>query len=392
MIKDKIKYGAIPALLIYCSIGTIYCWSLLYDYISPSISGDITWGFSLSVFFLGLSAAILGPLVKRNVRLSTLISAVLFGGGLVLSGFACEYNNRLLFLIGYGILMGIGMGIGYLCPIKSLILWFKDHMGLAIGLALTGFGLAKLIASPVLQYGINNYGIAATLKDAGIFYFSLILLASCFIKRPIKENHEKITLERFKEWWKHRKSLFLLPGLGTIWMIFFLNTTSGLAIISYERFFFSAAEIGIITGTILAAIFNSLGRFSLAWWSDSFEHEEKLLNLILSVSFISCLIAFAFSEFIPAAVLICNAGYGAMFSTIPIILYRRYGIDDISEVFGLVLSSTAIAGLCGNQMANVMVGLPESSYQTLMLINVLLYGIALSLAVRLYDEAKEEEK
>lgn len=391
--KDEFKYGAIPALLIYCSIGSIYCWSLLYDYINPSITGNITWGFSLSIFFLGLSAAILGPLVKRNVRLSTLITAILFGGGLVLSGFACEYNSRPLFLMGYGVLMGIGMGIGYLCPIKSLMMWFKNHMGLAIGLALTGFGLAKIIASPILQYGIDNYGISETLKNAGVFYFALILLASCLIRRPIsEEHHEKLSLDRLKEWWKHRKQLFLLPGLGTIWMIFFLNTTSGLAIISYENFFFSASGIGIITGTVLAAVFNSIGRFSLAWWSDSFEHGEKLLNLILSVSFISCLIAFAFFEFIPIAVFICNAGYGAMFSTMPIILYRRYGIDDISEIFGLILSSTALAGLCGNQMANIMVGLPESSYQTLMLINVLLYGVALSLAVRLYDEAKEGEK
>jgi len=392
-LKDEFKYSAIPALLIYCSIGSIYCWSLLYDYISPYVDGNITWAFSLSVFFLGLSSAILGPLVKRNVRLSTLITAILFGGGLILSGFACEYNNRSLFLLGYGVLMGIGMGIGYLCPIKSLMMWFRNHMGLAIGLALTGFGLAKLIASPILQFSIDSYGISSTLKNAGVFYFVLILLASCLIRKSSKEeNHEKLSYERLKIWWKHRKELFLLPGLGTIWMIFFLNTTSGLAIISYERFFFSAAEIGIITGTILAAIFNSFGRFSLAWWSDSFKHEEKLLNLILSVSFISCLMAFAFSNFIPVAVLICNAGYGAMFSTMPIILYRRYGIEDISEIFGLVLSSTALAGLCGNQMANVMVGLPESSYQTLMLINVLLYGVALSLAVRLYDEAKEEEK
>ena len=106
MISNKWKYGAIPALLIHGSIGTVYCWSLLTYAVKDAMGMSCEWAFSLAIFFLGISAAFLGPFVEKNVKKASLISAICFGFGMILSGIACSIGNYLLFHIGYGVIMG----------------------------------------------------------------------------------------------------------------------------------------------------------------------------------------------------------------------------------------------------------------------------------------------
>lgn len=96
-------------------------------------------------------------------------------------------------------------------------------------------------------------------------------------------------------------------------MIFYLNISSGLAIISYEKYYYETAGIGIVLGLVFSAIFNSLGRFGVAWWSDYFKNRGKLFGIILTFSVLSGITAFMAPGFIPVAVLLCNAGYGASF-------------------------------------------------------------------------------
>ncbi|MCR4924422.1 MAG: MFS transporter, partial [Lachnospiraceae bacterium] len=146
--------AAIPALLLHCSIGTVYCWSVfsqeIADYIGFS-KGATEWAFSFAIFFLGMSAAFLGNVVERDIHKSSLIATICFSAGMALSGFFIYYGGQhqhsYISLIGiylsYGFLMGIGLGTGYLSPVKTLMLWFKDNKGLATGLAVAGFGAAK---------------------------------------------------------------------------------------------------------------------------------------------------------------------------------------------------------------------------------------------------------
>ena len=193
-------------------------------------------------------------------------------------------------------------------------------------------------------------------------------------------------MKTVKEWFKGIRDNFLLPGFITLWTIVFLNTAVGLAIISYERFFYIASGIGILLGAILSGISNTAGRLCVGWWSDTFFVREKLLGLILSASGISCFLSFLFPNLIPVTVIICNFGFGAMFSIIPNILADRYGMEKIVETHGLILTSWAIAGLVGNQLANIIIGLHSSANQTLMLINSAIYLIALSLSTKFWEE------
>ena len=133
--------AAIPALLLHCSIGTVYCWSIfsqeIADYIGFS-KGATEWAFSFAIFFLGMSAAFMGNIVEKDIHKSSLIAAICFAVGMAGTGAFIYYGGMnkgsVVALIGiylcYGLIMGIGLGLGYLSPVKTLMLWFHDRKGI----------------------------------------------------------------------------------------------------------------------------------------------------------------------------------------------------------------------------------------------------------------------
>ena len=157
--NNKWVRAAIPALLIHCSIGTVYCWSTFKEAVAQQIGTSTFatgWAFSLAIFFLGMSAAFAGRIVEADIHRSSLISCICFTTGMIGTGFVIQHARGILALIGiyffYGCIMGIGLGVGYLTPVKTLMLWFSDQKGLATGISIMGFGLAKAIATPIICF------------------------------------------------------------------------------------------------------------------------------------------------------------------------------------------------------------------------------------------------
>ena len=201
--QNKWICAAIPALLLHCSIGTVYCWSIfsqeIADYIGFS-KGATEWAFSFAIFFLGMSAAFLGNVVEKDIHKSSLIAAICFAAGMAGTGFFIFYGGNyyaangtgsILALIGiyvcYGFIMGIGLGTGYLSPVKTLMLWFQDRKGLATGLAVAGFGAAKAIASPIMQAMLNNLGAGGIYKMFWILaavYFIMMFSGHILLRKP----------------------------------------------------------------------------------------------------------------------------------------------------------------------------------------------------------------
>ena len=185
-VQNKWIRAAIPALLLHCSIGTVYCWSIfsqeIADYIGFSKSAT-EWAFSFAIFFLGMSAAFLGNVVEKDIHRSSLIAAICFAAGMAGTGFFIWYGGAhkgsIVSLLGiyvcYGFIMGVGLGTGYLSPVKTLMLWFQDRKGLATGLAVAGFGAAKAIASPIMQAMLTSLG------NGGIYKMFLILACVYFL-------------------------------------------------------------------------------------------------------------------------------------------------------------------------------------------------------------------
>ncbi len=426
--KNKWVSAAIPALLLHCSIGTVYCWSIfsqeIADYIGHS-KGATEWAFSFAIFFLGMSAAFLGNVVEKDIHKSSLIATICFAAGMAGTGFFIYYGGQHqgsgLALAGiylcYGLIMGIGLGTGYLSPVKTLMLWFADRKGLATGLAVAGFGAAKAIASPIMQSLLENLG------DGGIYKMFWILAAvyfvMMFVGHLLLHKPEGWVEPQGKEEKQSIMSVIKTRPIGNyigIWLMFYINITCGLALISQEKMIVKciglASAVGIIS--TVSAIFNAGGRLGFSAWADTMKDRNTIYKLIfvISIALTAATIITggikngegntALVVLVLALIFMVNAGYGGGFSNVPTLLSDHYGMGSISAIHGITLSAWAFAGLTGNQMAAWIVkkfgeeeillhelsdGTVEAivvnptGYQTVLYATVVLYIIALIISL-----------
>ena len=391
---NKWLSGAIPALLIHCCIGSVYCWSLIKNNIAIEMgvaSSDIEFAFSLAIFFLGMSAAFCGRFIEKNVKYSSLISAICFTSGLFLTTVAMHLHSIPLLFFSYGCIMGIGLGIGYLSPVKTLMLWFSEHKGLATGIAISGFGLSKAILSPFIEWCNANYSIYVTLWAISLVSMFCMLLASALIKKPEGwvETTDKFSL---KDVWKTITN----PDYIKIYLIFYLNIALGLSLISFEKDLCltnGIVAVGIISS--LTAFFNTLGRFGYSTCSDFLQRKQIIYIVIFASCFIVCsLYASGLSNMaIIAIILLCiiNAGYGGGFSTLPTLLQSKFGMKNISTIHGLALSAWAWAGLSGNQLSNLIINKMDMNYVQLITILGALYCVSLIITLTIKNKTYEEK-
>ena len=429
-IQNKWIRGAIPALLLHCSIGTVYCWSIfsqeIADYIGFS-KGAVEWAFSFAIFFLGMSAAFLGGLVEKNIHKSSLIASITFALGMAGTGFFIWYGgahpHSVLSLIGiylsYGFIMGIGLGTGYLSPVKTLMLWFKDKKGLATGLAVAGFGAAKAIASPIMTRmlaGLGEGGVYKMFYILACVYFVMMFVGHLILAKP----------EGWVEPQTKSKEEGIIATLKTepiasyigIWLMFYINITCGLAIISQEKMIVKCVGLGAFAGIIstISALFNAGGRLGFSAWADKLKDRNTIYKLIFTLSIVSTLIVLltkgiangagntALIIFVLALIFIVNAGYGGGFSNVPTLLSDHYGMGNISAIHGITLSAWAFAGLTGNQMASYIVkhtgefidvhGVQANpvGYQNVLIVTTILYAVAMCLSCFLVRPMSKKAK
>ncbi len=431
-IQNKWIRGAIPALLLHCSIGTVYCWSIfsqeIADYIGFSKAAT-EWAFSFAIFFLGMSAAFMGNIVEKNIHKSSLIATICFALGMAGTGLFIWYGGAHkgspLALIGiyisYGFIMGIGLGTGYLSPVKTLMLWFKDTKGLATGLAVAGFGAAKAIASPIMQKmltGLGEGGIYKMFLILACVYFVMMFLGHLLLAKPAdwvepqtksKEDGIIATL----------KTKPISNYIG-IWLMFYINITCGLAIISQEKMIVKCIGLGSAIGIIstISAIFNAGGRLGFSAWADHLKDRNTMYKIIfcLSIAFTAVVLAtngikngngnILLIILVLALIFVVNAGYGGGFSNVPTLLHDHYGMGNISAIHGITLSAWAFAGLSGNQLATWIVNhfgqdslkevngvmVNPTGYQTVLYATGVLYVVALLLSIFLVRKPSAEHK
>ena len=378
---NKWVRAAIPALLLHCSIGTVYCWSIfsqeIADYIGFSKAAT-EWAFSFAIFFLGMSAAFLGNVVEKDIHKSSLIATICFSLGMVGTGFFIYYGGAhkgsVLALVGiyisYGFIMGIGLGTGYLSPVKTLMLWFEDRKGLATGLAVAGFGAAKAIASPIMQALLDNLGDGGIYKMfliLAVVYFIMMFVGHLLLKKP-EGWHEPQKKEKGKGLLDVIKTKPIANYIG-IWLMFYINITCGLALISQEKMIVKCIGLASAAGIIstISAIFNAGGRLGFSAWADTMKDRNTIYKMIfvLSIVFTGLVILTRGIEngsgnifliiLVLGLIFVVNAGYGGGFSNVPTLLSDHYGMGNISAIHGLTLSAWAFAGLTGNQMATWIV-------------------------------------
>ena len=426
---NKWVRAAIPALLLHCSIGTVYCWSMFSQEIATHIGhskGATEWAFSFAIFFLGMSAAFLGNVVEKDIHKSSLIATICFSFGMAGTGAFIWYGGMNpgspISLIGiylcYGFIMGVGLGTGYLSPVKTLMLWFKDQKGLATGLAVAGFGAAKAIASPIMEAllkGLGDNGIWLMFLILALVYFVMMFVGHLLLKKP-DDWHEPTNSSEKKSIVSVIKTRPILNYIG-IWLMFYINITCGLMLISQEKMIVKSigfvGAIGIVSA--ISAVFNAGGRLGFSAAADKLKDRNTIYKVIfvLSILFTTVIIATqgiikgaegnTFLAFLVLAlIMVVNAGYGGGFSNVPTLLSDHYGMSNISAIHGITLSAWGFAGLTGNQLANWIVekfGEPvkmavdssasasgyitinPSGYQTVLYVTVALYALALLLSI-----------
>lgn len=354
--------GALPALLIHCCIGSVYCWSLFKGDIASYMGVDVSSieiCFMLAIFFLGMSAAFGGKFVESNVKLATYCSTICFVSGLLLSAFAVYNKIPYLIYISYGVIMGIGLGIGYISPVKTLMIWFSKYKGLATGIAISGFGLSKVMFSPIIESCTKHYGVVVTLLVMALISTLCMITASCLIKKPSGwvEKKEDISLSVSKI-----KGIILDSRYITIWFMFFINITCGLVLISFEKNIvqgvgISSVYVGLIASS--TAFFNTLGRFGYATLSDYLRPKVWIYCIIFFSSIIVTVNVAMISGLSVLSVLlllfIINMGYGGGFSTLPTLLTDYFGMKQISTIHGFALSAWAWASVASFLITQILI-------------------------------------
>lgn len=402
-LENRWVRAAIPALLIHCSIGTVYCWSSFSAALAKQIGstpGVVGWAFSLAIFFLGMSAAFAGRFVERDIKRSSLLACVCFTVGMVGTGAVIALSPRLgtaasvigIFLF-YGCIMGVGLGVGYLTPVKTLMLWFSDNKGLATGISIMGFGLAKAIASPIMNAMQEQVGLANMFYILAAVYFVMMMLGHFLLKKPEGWHEEQtsgVTL----------RSLLRSPTFVGCWVMFYLNITCGLALIACEKPIlqtagFAAAAVSVVQSVTAGA--NALGRLGFSTVSDKMKDRNTVYKIIFVMSAAVSLLGFltkAVAGGVAAVVVLLlvavNAGYGGGFSTMPALLSSRFGMKNISRIHGFVLSAWAFAGLSGNQMSAAIYS-ATGKYENVLIAIAVLYAVALVICLALVAKHRPDD-
>ena len=412
-LNNKWMRAAIPALLIHCSIGTVYCWSTFKEAIANQIGMStfaVGWAFSLAIFFLGMSAAFAGKMVEKNIHKSSLISCICFTLGMIGTGLFIQFTQGVVALIGificYGCIMGIGLGIGYLTPVKTLMLWFSKQKGLATGISIMGFGLAKAIATPIMEAIQTNIGIAEMFYILGAVYFVMMFVGHLLLRKPADWVEPVEKKNEFKMMSMFKDKTFL-----GIWLMFFINIHCGLALITYEKQILGVTFMGMaVLGTMISVIpsvtaaANALGRIGYSTISDKMKDRNTVYKIIFISSIIITAIALAtfaisnghnsigYGVIVIALLIIVNLGYGGGFSTLPALLSSRFGMERISKIHGLSLSAWAIAGLTGNNMSELILSLSNKNYDYILIATLIFYIIAMVICMTMVKPSKKAEE
>ena len=358
---------AIPGVALTTCIGSVYNWSqfstnLMDVFGLTRLQTDL--GFTLIIFFLGMCAAIFGRAIEKNPRFGAVLSTVIFILGFLMLGVSVDTACVPAFYIATATI-GAGTGIGYVTPVKTLMAFFAGHKGLASGLAITGFGLAKFVAAPLIEWLLANVSLPHVFYIMGGIYAVIMTLSAVFLRKyPFADTEfgqpdfRYSWILKSKEWW-------------SIWFMFAVNISCGLAIISQEKGLLSALGItaiaAILSGTALA---NSGGRLGFSTLSDRIGRKASY-HFVCSFGILGALFCVTGNPAMSVAgILLCEAAYGGNFSVLPSLLAKRFGMGNASRVHSMTLTGWSVGGICGPLLANTFTG--ASLYITL----AILYFIA----------------
>jgi MFS family permease len=398
------------ALAVHLCIGQAYALSVFSLPMSRIVGVDhsapgdwklttTVWIFNIAIFFLGASAAAFGKWVERSgPRKAMFASAVCFGGGFLVSALGVRAHQIALVYLGYGVLGGIGLGLGYISPVSTLIKWFPDRPGMATGLAIMGFGGGAMVGSPLAvglmdrMRGPVSVGVWETFVVMGALYFAFMMFGAWTVRVPPEHAREEAgpAPEGQEGTGLTADEAIRTRSFWMLWLVLFTNVTAGIGVLGQaspmiqEMFGKAPAAAAGFVG--LLSLWNLLGRFAWSSLSDRLGRRKTYaiyfgLGMALYALVPTTKALGNVALFVAAGSVIMSM-YGGGFATIPAYLRDVFGTKQVGAIHGRLLTAWSMAGLVGPSIvtyarqAQVDRGVPSSdAYSTTM------YGLACLLAV-----------
>src|SRR5215210_5991705 len=343
------------------ALGAVYAWSVfrkpLSDFYGTGVS-EVNIAFSIAILALGFAAFFGGLWMnKSGPRIVALTAGVLYGAGIFLASFAA--SSVWVLYLTYGLLAGIGIGLGYIVPVATLIKWFPDKRGFITGIAVAGFGAGALLTAPIAKQLVNNLvGLFPTFAILGIIYLVMVVGAGFFMKNPPEgwtpegwEPEEEESSERSGVDYELGGALKTWQWYA-LWALLFLNVTAGIAIISEADPI--AQEVSGAAPWLAAwlvsiiSIANGAGRFLWAWLSDAIGRKWVFLTMYLLQAALFAIMpsvgAYALFAVLAFVVISC---YGGGFGTMPAFAADYFGSKNVGQVYGALLTAWGFAGVVG---------------------------------------------
>jgi MFS family permease len=336
---------------------------------------DLGWIFSLGIFFLGASAALLGRWVEEGgPRRAMFTAALCWSGGFVISAIGVYLHNIWIIYFGYGIVGGFGLGLGYISPVSTLIKWFPDRPGMATGMAIMGFGGGAFIASPLSVWLMQQFstpthvGVAETFLTMGAIYFVFMMVGAAIVRVPAPDwkpegyvapvQPKKLVTVRDVYVYDALKT----PQFWLIWGILCLNVTAGIGVLGQASAMSQEMFPGRVTAVAasgfvgLMSLFNMGGRFFWASMSDLLGGRNTYfiffaLGTLLYAAVPSTGSVGSVALFVIAYGVIFSM-YGGGFATVPAYLKDMFGTRYVGAIHGLLLTAWSMAGILGPTLVN----------------------------------------
>ena len=411
------------ALAVHLSIGQVYAFSVFKNPLVEHFDSSLTAIgiiFSISIVMLGLSAAVLGTWVEHSgPRKSMLTSALCWVSGFLVAALGVSTDQLWLVYLGYGFIGGIGLGIGYISPVSTLIKWFPDRPGLATGLAIMGFGGGALIASPLSTKLLERYsgggddGIVASFLTLAAIYAVAMTLGAFTARVPAKDwapagwtRSTKVDAMRTTANVSARNAI-RTRSFWLLWIVLFCNVTAGIGILEQAspmiQDFFSEVGPEEAAGFVgLLSLANMAGRFTWSSTSDVIGRKPMYVGYLGIGAVLYLLLASAGPSskvlFVLMAAIIISF-YGGGFATVPAYLKDLFGGFEVGAIHGRLLTAWSAAGVAGPLIVNAVAdaraaagatGADHYRVSLFIMVGVLAVGFLATLGIRPVPERYHE--